>query len=330
MKDTVLAILLGLGSAVLFTGCERPSTGPTDATGDAAQTSPAATPPAADAGPAVTPVTLADRAGSSGGEPAADARPATIATPEQLVAALKERNPDFGGEVRMEPISPELLALAINDPGLKDIRPLARQRIGVLDLSHCDLVDLRPLEGLPLTRLFLENNPRLADIAPLHGMPLQELYLSHTRVENLGPLRGAPLQNLNLLGTRVKDLSPLAECPLEMLWLTGCPVADIEPLRRAPLVSLTLQDTRVADLSPLANQTLQRLHIGGSEVTDLTPLATLRLTRLIFTPGKIKTGLDAVRKMTSLQELGTRFDDSADDKVPPAAFWELFDKGEWK
>lgn len=323
MKDTISAILLVLVPAMLMIGCERPATGPTDATGDVAP-SPPAEMPAADAEP------VADRAESSAGEQAAGADPASIATPEQLIAALKERNPEFAGEVRMEPISPELLALVINDPGLKDIAPLARQRIGLLDLSHCDLVDLSPLEGLPLTRLFLENNPRLADISALRGMPLQELYLSNTRVENLGPLRGAPLQNLNLLGTRVKDLSPLAECPLEMLWLTGCPVADIEPLRRVPLVSLTLQDTRVADLSPLANHSLQRLHIGGSPVTDLTPLGTLRLTRLIFTPGKIEAGLEVVRNMPSLQELGTRFDDTADDKLPPAAFWELYDKGELK
>ena len=152
----------------------------------------------------------------------------------------------------MEPISADLLALVINDPKLKDISPLARQRIGRLDLSKCDIADLSPLQGLPLDELSLEDNARLADITALRGMPLQKLYLSRTRVENLGPLRGAPLEDLNLLGARVKDLSPLAECPIKMLWLTGCPVEDISPLRRVPLVSLTLQDTRVSDLSPLA------------------------------------------------------------------------------
>ena len=65
-------------------------------------------------------------------------------------------------------------------------------------------------------------------------------------------------------------------------------------------------------------------------MTDLTPLGSLHLKRLIFTPSRIKKGLDVVRKMSSLEELGTRFDDKADDKMPPAAFWELYDKGEMK
>jgi hypothetical protein len=329
LKNTPFAVVLVL--ALLAAGCQRPSAGPNEPTSDGPVAARNATTQPGDAeldadGGAVGGGT------SAGGEQDTTAnRPAAvIATPEQLAAALKEKNPGFGGDVQMEPISPELLALVINDPGLKDIGPLARQRIGRLDLSKCDVTDLSPLQGLPLDWLFLEDNPRLADISALRGMPLQKLYLSRTRVENLGPLRGAPLEELNLLGARVKDLSPLAECPLKMLWLTGCPVADIGPLRRVPLVSLTLQDTRVADLSPLANHPLQRLHIGGTEVTDLTPLGSLGLTRLIFTPSKIKKGLDVVRKMPSLQELGTRFDDTADDKMPPAAFWTAYDKGELK
>jgi hypothetical protein len=323
LKNTPLVFLFVF--ALLAAGCERPSAGPSERTGDGATASGDPIASATWDGPDADRGTSADDESGS-----AKRSSATVATPEQLVAALKEKNPGFRGELQMEPISPELLALVIKDPGLKDISPLARQRIGRLDLSHCDIADLSPLQGLPLDWLFLEDNPRLADISALRGMPLQKLYLSRTRVENLGPLRGAPLEELNLLGARVKDLSPLAECPLKMLWLTGCPVADIGPLRRVPLVSLTLQDTRVADLSPLANHPLQRLHIGGTEVTDLTPLDSLRLTRLIFTPGKIKTGLDVVRKMPSLEELGTRFDDAADDKMPPAAFWEMYDKGELK
>jgi hypothetical protein len=71
---------------------------------------------------------------------------------------------------------------------------------------------------------------------------------------------------------------------------------------------------------------MQRLHIAGTEVTDLTPVGTMQLTRLIFTPGKIKQGIDMVRTMDSLQELGTTFD----NRMPPQTFWELFDKGELK
>ncbi|HPM80414.1 MAG TPA: hypothetical protein PLF81_06920 [Candidatus Anammoximicrobium sp.] len=320
LNNTTIAVVLL--TALLAAGCGQPSSVPSSSRGDAQPASgdePSQTDPAAPS--PVVPEAKTDLPPS---------QPHAIATPEQLTAAMKEKNPGFGGELQMQPISADLLALAINDPNVKDISPLARQRIGVLDLSKCDIADVDPLNGLPLVELYLEDNQRLADISALRGMPLRKLYLSRTRVENLGPLRGATLEELNLLGTRVKDLAPLAECPISMLWLTGCPVADISPLRRVPLVSLTLQDTRVSDLSPLEGHPLQRLHIGGAEVTDLTPIGSLQLTRLIFTPGKIKTGLDAVRKMASLQELGTRFDDAADDKMPPAAFWELYDKGEVK
>jgi len=75
--------------------------------------------------------------------------------------------------------------------------------------------------------------------------------------------------------------------------------------------------------------------MGATMRTRMASIAMARSSasdamRLIFTPAKIKTGLDVVRKMTSLQELGTRFDDAADDKMPPASFWELYDKGELK
>jgi internalin A len=338
--STRIAFVLIL--ALVCLGCEQPSGTPSGPSGevrsathdtstpmDDRPTADSSTGPAAKADETTAPASDSDKPAET--EDASANRAAqAISTPEQLTAALKEKNPAFSGQLQMEPISADLLALVINDPNLKDIRPLARQRIGLLDLSKCDLTDLSPLQGLPLTELYLEDNARLADITALRGMPLQKLYLSRTRVENLGPLRGAPLEDLNLLGARVKDLAPLAECPIKMLWLTGCPVEDISPLRRVPLVSLTLQDTRVSDLSPLEGHSLQRLHIGGTEVTDLTPLGSSQLTRLIFTPAKIKTGLDAVRKIATLQELGTRFDDSADDKMPPASFWELYDKGELK
>ncbi len=324
----LLMVLVGLG-------CEQPSGAPNGPNVDAGSASDTATTQSDNGSSAPAAANsdkdAADSEKQAGTEGDSASRPAElVATPEQMAAALKAKNPGFSGELQMEPISADLLVLVINDPELKDIRPLARQRIGRLDLSKCDIADLSPLQGLPLDALALEGNERLADITALRGMPLQKLYLSRTRVENLGPLRGAPLDELNLVGARVKDLSPLAECPIKMLWLTGCPVEDISPLRRVPLLSLTLQDTRVSDLSPLQGHPLQRLHIGGTEVTDLTPLGSSQLTRLIFTPGKIKSGLDVVRTMTSLQELGTRFDDTADDKMPPATFWELYDKGELK
>jgi Leucine-rich repeat (LRR) protein len=87
-------------------------------------------------------------------------------------------------------------------------------------------------------------------------------------------------------------------------------------------VSLTLHRTKVADLSPLAKSGLQRLHIGETRVTDLSPLAGLRLTRLVFDPEKITKGKEAVMAIPTITEIGTKFEDEANDLAAPAVFWQ--------
>ena len=139
-----------------------------------------------------------------------------------------------------------------------------------------------------------------------------------------------PLAEVNLFGTRVSDLTPLAGAPLRMLWLNETPVESIAALRGAPLVSLTLHKTRVRDLSPLEGSRIQRLHVGETPVDDLSPLAKLNLTRLIFTPAKIKSGIEGIRAMASLRELDIVFDDPNQRKpMPPEVFWRRFDAGEF-
>jgi len=108
-----------------------------------------------------------------------------------------------------------------------------------------------------------------------------------------------------------------------MLWLNETPVDTIAPLAKAPLVSLTLHRTRVTDLSPLAGTVLQRLHIAETPIADLAPLRGLPLTRLIFSPTTVTNGLEVVRAMTSLTELGS----TLEARMPPENFWILLEKG---
>ena len=286
-------------------------------------------------GAAPIPEVRPDRSPAATGEPKQEASSPTaasgstddgrIATPEQLIDALRRKNPGFSEEnIGMRPISSDLLEMAINDPSVKDISPLKKQRIAILDLRFCDVTDLSPLEGMPISQLYLEDNKRLSDLSPLRGMPLNKLYLGNTAVENLAPLRGAPLLELNAVGARIKDLTPLVESPLQMLWLSECPVTDLTPLKKVPLVSLTLENTPVEDISPLAGSALQRLHIGGTKVKDLTPVSQLRLSRLIFTPSRIERGLDVVRNCESILEIGSDFE----QRMPPDEFWRLFDQAQ--
>lgn len=95
-------------------------------------------------------------------------------------------------------------------------------------------------------------------------------------------------------------------------------------------MSLTMKGVPVADLSVLASMpNLRRLHIAESSATDLTPLAGLQLTQLVFTPSRITRGMEMVRQMATLQEIGTVFDDPENSNVMPAPkFWELFDAGQ--
>lgn len=142
--------------------------------------------------------------------------------------------------------------------------------------------------------------------------------LAGQKTPNLAALVGQPIERLDAAGAGVADLEPLRGAPLRMLWLNDCPVRDMAPLADCPLVSLTLADTNVADLSPLANvRTLERLHIAGAPPTDLRPLAGLTLTRLVFDAAAVTDGLDAIRQMPTLRELGP----DLEHLLPPAAFW---------
>ena len=119
---------------------------------------------------------------------------------------------------------------------------------------------------------------------------------------------------------------------LKTLWLTGCPVSDIGPLGKVPsLESLTVARTKVSDLSPLkGHPSLQRLHIAESAVTDLSPLQWLQLTRLIFTPGRIKTGLEFARQMRTINEIDVEFPRGRARPLSPPEFWRRYDAGEFK
>jgi Leucine-rich repeat (LRR) protein len=243
-------------------------------------------------------------------------------TPERAHEALQQRNPDYNGRALFQFENETIIAAQLSETGVTDLAPLEGMRLQGLDLGQTDVRDLTPLRGLPLRELFLESS-RVSDLAPLEGMPLTELYLNQTPVEDLTPLRGLPLVKLNLLGTKVRDLTPLREMPLEFLWLDETAVDDILPLSHCPLSSLTLHRTNVADLTPLIGTDLKRLHIDGTPVTDLTPVATLKLTRLIFTPARIERGIDAVRTMTTIREIGT----TSEERMNPARFWALYDQG---
>jgi Leucine-rich repeat (LRR) protein len=209
-----------------------------------------------------------------------------------------------------------LHSLSLTDAPVTDLAPLRGMPLRTLGLPGTSVADLTALSGMPLEQLTLGRTP-VADLAPLKGMPLQRLNLAGTQVTDLSPLQGMPLKSLQLGGTRVRDLTALAGAPLETLELGGTPVSDLSPLRAMGLKSLDVSGTKITDLGPLARMPLTFLDVSGTQVMDLLPLQGMRLKRFAFSPERARAGIDAVRKMTSLDEINYK---------PAARFWTEYDK----
>jgi internalin A len=273
-----------------------------------------------------------DKTNENHGQPISNNKPilsSTALTPEQILAnpeilneRLRMKNPNYQNQAQFEE-NPEIGFVGDFSKGnLVDLSPLQGVPFGALDLRGLTMPTIEPLKGMPLKMLGLEDT-RIIDLSPLKGMKLVKLYLNNTAVSDLKPLSGMPLTELMLVGTRVEDLRPLQGAPLQFLWLNETRVDDLSPLSKCPLVSLTLQQTKVSDLKPLSNMiSLKRLHIGETSVSDLTPLKGLALERLIFNPAKINKGLDTIRQMETLTELGL----TLETRMPPVQFWAMVDQ----
>ena len=248
-----------------------------------------------------------------------------------LHRAIREGNVGYSGNGQFqinEQGQPEAVVLA--NCGVSNLDMLAGMPLLMIDLQGCPVSSLDALKGMPLVEVYLDKT-NVEDLSPLAGnTTLKKLYLNESNVKDLTPLKGVPLEELNLVGCRVEEITPLAGMPLKMLWLTGLPVTDISPLATTPIQSLTLHRTQVSDLHPLATlSTLQRLHIGETPVKDLLPVSRLPLTRLVFTPANIEKGIDEVRKIPTMQQVGVEFEDNMQTLMSPFEFWEKFDKGEF-
>ena len=237
---------------------------------------------------------------------------------------LGRANPDYRGQGKFHQENGAIVAAELPNCGLRDLSPLRGLKLQALDLSGNPVKELRHLKGMPLRNLFLENT-RVENLESLKGARLVELRLNNSPVNSLSGVEGQPLENLYAVGTRITEVSPLRSSNLRQLWLSESPVSDVSGLAGLPLISLTLHKTLVEDVLFVRSlPVLQRLHIGETLVDDLTPLAGLNLTRLVFTPSRIKRGMNVVRSLYGLREIGTVFDDTGRDLTSPEAFWAKY------
>ncbi len=235
--------------------------------------------------------------------------------------AVRSANPGYsGGAALVTDAARRVVRANLSGCGLRRLEPFADLALEVLDLSNNPVEDLAPLRGMPL-RILLLDATRVADLEPLAGMKLERLSLVGAPVEDLRPLMQSQIAELDLRRTRVADLSPLAVMPVEELRLDGTRVQDLSALATCPLRVLTVSNTPVRDLSPLAGRPLRVLDIAGTGVTDVTPLARTQLQRLFFTRERIRNGLDELRALRSLREVG----DPQHSYRPAPQYWQETD-----
>lgn len=245
---------------------------------------------------------------------AADIR---IRTPESLRRELN----CYQAEFRMQGM--QIVECSLFQTGQKDISALQGLQLKALDLGMTKVDDLSPLVGMPLQRLDLESTP-VSNLEALRDMPLQVLKMQQTSVTDFQVLDGMPLQQLNVLDLpfRNEDLLYVAKAPLETLWLAGTQVTELARIPLDNLESLDIERTAVSRLDVLSTSPrLVRLNIAETKVTDLTPLRGLRLQRITLTPQTITTGMEYLRKMSTLQEIRTDLTvaQTADE------FWKRYD-----
>lgn len=271
---------------------------------------------------------------------------------EAVVKKLQQLNPGFDGGVEQKiedgvvtdfrfasdnvtDISPVralvgLKALKCAGSGLgkgilSDLLPLKGMSLKFLDCGWDKVSDLSPLRGMPLTVLLVGSTP-VADLSPLKNMPLTYLDCGGTRVTDLSPLKGMALTGLSFAPGQLTDLSPLHGMPLKTLNCSqNHQLSDLSPLKGMGLVDLFCNDTQVSDLSPIRGMPLKRFYFDKTQITDLSPLEGLELTEVALTPQQIRTGLDKLRRMPSIQKLRRN---AWDEAVSPDVFWRKFDAGE--
>jgi serine/threonine protein kinase/Leucine-rich repeat (LRR) protein len=163
------------------------------------------------------------------------------------------------------------LTLEASEAGIESLAPLEGLPISSLYIPYNRVSSLEPLRGMPLVTLNITGNP-VSDLEPLRGMPLKTLVCECCAIEDLGPIGDADITLLNVGGNRIKTLEPLRGMALGFLGAWGNPFGSLDPLCGMDLTMAYIADCGIEDLSPLAGMPLNTLHCGGNRIRDLEPL----------------------------------------------------------
>lgn len=218
-----------------------------------------------------------------------------------------------------------LTSLTLDRLTISDLTPLKGLKLTSLSLAGTGVSDLTPLQGMPLKTLVLTNS-KVFDAKPLQGLPLTTLLLDSTPLADLTGLLGLPLMNLNVSNTKISHLAALAGMPLEQLSINRTQIKDLSALKSMRLSILQMDRVPVSDLKPLIKMPLTYLVISGTEIRDVSLLKDLPLERLVLPNTKGLKGLEVLKEMTSLREIGYDPDPNIHGQTP-AAFWKKIEAG---
>ncbi|MFN0126293.1 MAG: protein kinase domain-containing protein [Verrucomicrobiales bacterium] len=212
--------------------------------------------------------------------------------------------PNMPIEKRLTMLEDGNLALNLANAPIVDLAPLEGMPLATLNLAGCTaFADLRPLSGLPLRTLNLDGT-QVADLAPLAKIrTLKDLDLSHTGASDLSALSGLPLERLILNFTKVADLAPLRGLPLRILKLRNTAVHDIHPLTGLPLEILDCTSIATGDFSALSGAPLKTLYLQLTRVGDLSFLRGMPLEMLVLHGCTLARGFQVLPELKSLKVL---------------------------
>lgn len=247
----------------------------------------------------------------------------------EVIAKLKELNPEFDGKVIAEHENGQVHSWDMRTDQVTDIRPLAALKLlksvnlsGTYTWKHNGkLVDISPLEGIPIEGLevtstlvedlsplrntpltFLRvDNTNVTDLSPICNAKLTRLYIHNTMISDLTPIQGMDLTFLHMANTQVKELSALFGMPLEDLRCQYCGIKDLRPLQGMPLYSLEIHGNPITDLSPLANSPMQYLNIYKTNITDWSPLKTMRQLKMVAFDFDKERDSEILQSITTLE-----------------------------
>ncbi len=197
-----------------------------------------------------------------------------------------------------------------------------------LMLWNTAVVDLSPLEGMPLEELHL-GSTKVADLSVLRGMPLKSLRLHYSEIKDVGMLTNCQSLNQITVPRNAKNIELLRRLPnlerisfvedsktyrpdktaaefwMDYTWMAALRKAAITPNKQNQLEDGTwdidLSQSTISELSVLRAVPISRLSVGGTAVTDLSPLKDMKLKALYLWHTKV-VDLSPLRGMP-LEEL---------------------------